>query len=172
MEQLSRKQNKNLPAKFVEPEVPAVAPVKLTDDEVKQAAERLGMTQFKPAGYRDMIALGQFMEQEGAVKIAVGKYMLNDSVRERTVAVMQNCIDNLPPNTDPEKIAKLVSAMNQLLTSSDRNMKEVLSAAKLGMLKRESTKPKNPLPPKGTVIIARDVHVQSDSKVSDIEKAE
>jgi hypothetical protein len=150
--------------KFEDPPVPVPVVTKLTDEEVEKAARQLGMDRFTIRGYRNMGALGAFLEQEGAVKVAVGKYMLNDNVREKAVEVIHNCLDNLGEEASPEVVSDLVRSLNMLLAASDRSAKEMIKAAKDGLAKHVEQKPKNALPPKGMQIVAREVHVHSGEK--------
>lgn len=82
------------------------APIKITEDEAKEACRALGLKSIRIRRLAKSAIIGKFMEQLGATQIGAGKLLLADYQIEKGIKLCDRFLDDYPH--EPAVIASLM----------------------------------------------------------------
>lgn len=130
--------------------LPTVAPAKVTDEEVEQAASALGLTTINTKTISAQRILGSHLSEIGAAAVARGIFIVNVDQIQKMMGRIDGIMDDLPH--EPGVQAKMAGVFAQL----SKNLNE----AARGLMEAGDPKPNSQMqrppigaPPPGQVLI-------------------
>lgn len=130
----------------------------LSEEELEAAASDIGMSRVRLRKWVSKAKLGAQLEKLGAVRVCAGDLVMSNQIRYEAI---QKCRRALNRVSDPEHFVAIVEVLNKLLDSKDASSKMILQAIDRGHLEKPKVGDGPRLPPKGTLIVAQGVVVNS-----------
>lgn len=134
-----------------QPEAPLpMVALPLSDEEMRQVSIELGLTTWSPSKMKALGKMGDFLREQGAVRVSTGDYVFSNVVRHELIT---ECRERLSKTKDPEVYALLLDQLNTLLGAKDAASKMLIEAMKVGLIKDTESDTGPKLPPRGAQIV-------------------
>lgn len=121
----------------------------ITQQQAKEAAKVLNLSVVAVDNLDAQAIIGRYIEQQGAIRITTGEFMVSNSVRDELI---QYCRKEIKTVKSTRTIMALIALCNNLLESKDKALKIINQAQSAGMIKPRVDPPANNLPPRGAKI--------------------
>lgn len=125
----------------------------INEAKIKAAMRDVGLTRLSVKKWRGQKAIGEALEQLGAVHVCAGEYVVSNHLRDEVVELIRKKLTE--NSVTIEQLAVLAKVMNDLLVSRDCATSNLLRSVQAGLVK-DDPKPVggSAMPPKGSQIVA------------------